>query len=119
MENLLVERMLLTLGLNNGEGVINQNYNEIFNLHKMLNDAKIPHTFQPFRGIGWQIIYPSDDDKRVMDAVEHSFSYGAEKDLLEIMGLLTDEELTHDTVLGGLTAEEVFKRIKTHWENKE
>ena len=43
--------------------------------------------------------------------------YGNENDLLEIMGGLTEEELKYDSVLGNLTAEEVFKRFKYCYEN--
>lgn len=37
--------------------------------------------------------------------------YGREKDLLEIMGLLTPEEEKINSVIGYLTAEDVFERI--------
>lgn len=32
------------------------------------------------------------------------------------MGLLTDEESKYDSVVGGLSAQEVFERIKKHYE---
>ena len=53
--------------------------------------------------------------------IEHEFSYGNEKDLLEISGLMTEKEEkeTQDTVLGYLTAENVFERIKKHYKDKE
>lgn len=49
--------------------------------------------------------------------IEHEFSYGREKDLLEIQGLMTEQEMEEeqDTVLGFLTADNVFERIKMHW----
>lgn len=50
-----------------------------------------------------------------MDAIEHYVSYGNEQDKLEIMGLLTPEEKKNDSVLGYLSAEEVFSRINRHW----
>jgi hypothetical protein len=51
-----------------------------------------------------------------MDAIEHYASYGRSEDLLEIMGLLTSEEEGYDSVKGYLTAEDVFQRIKKHYE---
>jgi len=41
-------------------------------------------------------------------------TFGSQEDKIEIMGLLTDEEAEHDSVLGYLTAEEVFERIKKY-----
>ena len=48
------------------------------------------------------------------------YGYGKEKGLLEIQGLMTNEEYEreNDSVLGYLTAENVFNRIKKHWENE-
>lgn len=45
--------------------------------------------------------------------------YGSSEGLLEISGLMTREEMdrVHDTVLGHLTAEDVFTRIRTHYES--
>ena len=47
--------------------------------------------------------------------------YGSSEGLLEISGLMTEEEIdrVHDTVLGHLTAEDVFARIKEHYESCE
>ena len=82
---------------------------------KMLAEAEIPHTMKPFMD-GFQICYPVESPPdRVMDAIEHYGSYGSESDLLEIMGLLTPEEREHDSVLGCLSAKDVFKRIERHW----
>lgn len=39
----------------------------------------------------------------------------SEQDLLEIMGLLTEEEEKIDRVLGWLTAKDVFDRIYEHY----
>lgn len=95
--------------------VLNENYQAILALDVMLNNAKIPHeTVRCFDG--WQIIYPEDGSGLVMDAIEHYGSYGKERDLIEIMGLLTTEEEQYDSVVGNLTAENVFARIKAHWD---
>lgn len=40
---------------------------------------------------------------------------GMSMDKLEIMGLLAPEEKKTDSVLGYLSAEEVFSRINRHW----
>ena len=94
-----------------GHYITNQHYREILKLDVMLNEADIPHELIKFND-GWQVIYPEDGPKRIMDAIEHFGSYGAEEDLLEIMGLLTPDEEENDSVLGYLTAENVFERIK-------
>lgn len=91
-------------------------YNEILKLKGMLESAKIPFKFSELHG-GYHIVYSANSDKRICSVIEHDGSYGREKDLLEILGLMTKEELeeTQDTVLGYLTAEDVFQRIKKHW----
>lgn len=86
-------------------------YREIMRLHLMLSEAGIPHQLVGLFG-GWQIIY-SQNGNRVCSAVEHNFSYGNCCDTIEIMGLLTDEEAEEDSVVGYLSAENVFKRIQT------
>lgn len=94
-------------------------YNEIFRLKDMLEKAKIPFDFSELYG-GYHIVYPADGDECICSVIEHDYSYGREKDLLKIQGLMTKEELeeTQDTVLGYLTAEEVFQRIEKHWEKE-
>lgn len=91
-------------------------YTEIFKLKKMLEKAKIPFAFIEHHSVGYQILYPAGGEKRQCSVIEHSFSYGNKQDLLEIMGLLTDEELKYDDVVGYLSAENVFYRIKEHYE---
>jgi hypothetical protein len=95
--------------------ILNEKYTEIIRLHGMLAGNDIPHAITRFLD-GWQIWYPATDhpDICVMDAIEHMGSYGKEVDLIEIMGLLTPEEAEHDVVVGYLTAEDVFERIKKH-----
>lgn len=97
-----------------------EKYNEILRLKDMLESAKIPFDFSELHG-GYHIVYSANGDKRICSVIEHDSSYGREKDLLEILGLMTKEELeeTQDTVLGYLTAEDVFQRIKKHWEVEE
>jgi hypothetical protein len=91
-------------------------FTEIFRLKKMLEEAKIPFRFsENFHG-GFHIVY-SFEGKEICSVIEHDFSYGREKDLLEIRGLMTEQEMKEeqDTVLGYLTADNVFERINMHW----
>ena len=98
---------------------------EIEKLHKMLTDAGIEHDwigrrrslYDPDLNWGWQILIYKSNGDRLVSAIEGFGSYGfgihgEQGDLIEIMGLLTPEEEKHDSVLGWLTAEEVFGRIK-------
>ncbi len=90
------------------------NYQEILKLDGMLTDASIPHTLDRLFD-GWQVCYPTrEEPELVMDAIEHYGSYGKDEDKLEIMGLLTPDEEEHDSVLGYLTAEDVFERIRKY-----
>lgn len=92
---------------------------EMNKLIEMLNDANIPFelTTDVCGNKDNQVWYPSRKN-RVCDVICHQGSYGGEKGLLEIMGLLTEEEAEHDDVVGYLTAENVFNRIKNHYETK-
>lgn len=91
----------------------NPAYKEILGLDAMLTETNIPHERVRLMD-GWQVWYPSKE-YYIMDAIEHWGSYGHESDKLEIMGLLTPEEKQDDSVLGHLAAEEVFERIRKHY----
>ena len=97
--------------------MLNPSYKEILKLNTMLDNAKIPHRTHRLDD-GWQVIYaPYHPDSWVADAIETRYSYGVNYDLLELAGrLLTEEELKYDSVVGGLTAKDVFERISKHWE---
>lgn len=88
-------------------------YKEIYKLKEMLEKADIPFIFRKLNDYrnGYQILYPSEGTENRCSVIEHIYSYGSDKDLLEIMGLLTDEEEQHDGVVGFLSAENVFHRI--------
>lgn len=110
-------------------------YTEILKLKDMLEKANIPFTFtDDFWGVNklnergktnpyfaklYRNKYPAYQIRlgNLADAIEHDGSYGNEQDLLEIMGGLTAKEQLDGSVLGGLTAEEVFKRFKYCYEN--
>ena len=116
-------------------------YKEIHKLKKMLEDADIPFDWIEGWGYGveerkllsviapdlidrYQICYPegsfNNDEKRWISVIEGFGTYGNERDRLEIMGGFTPwERYTHndgDCVIGGLTAKNVFNRIKNKWE---
>lgn len=100
-------------------------YTEIFKLKEMLEKANIPFDWRDdthiFKCIGeekYQIEYPStyQNGERVCSVIQGYGTYGANQNLLEIMGLLTPEEGEQDIVCGWLTADNVFERIKKHWE---
>ena len=90
-------------------------YTEILKLKKMLEKVNIPFEWDENHFDGFHLIY-SSEGKTICSVVEFNGSYGACCDLLEIMGLMTEEEKqeTEDDVLGWLTAEDVFNRIKSH-----
>ena len=103
-------------------------YKEIFRLKKMLEDANIPFDFFEMdpeaRKImpefeHWHINYPNRGNF-IVSAVEGFGTYGEQDDKLEIMGGLTEEEKEEGyNVVGWLTAEEVFERIKKLEEENE
>lgn len=79
----------------------------------VINPTEIPHTYKEIFD-GWQICYPQTDGL-IMDAIQHFGSYGGDNNKLEIQGLLTDSKAEIDSVLGWLTAENVFNRIEKHY----
>lgn len=83
---------------------------EIDRLEAQLKARDIAYEKCPLNG-GWQICVPSRKLKE-WDVVCHSFSYGHEQGLLELMGdsMLTYDELKYDTVVGYLEAEDVLYR---------
>jgi hypothetical protein len=115
---------------------VSEKYKEIFKLKKMLEDVKIPFSWNEGWGYGeeelkelrkiapdliehYQICYPIFDcEYRWISVIEGFGTYGAEKGKLEIMGGLTqwEKDVYSDEVVGYLTAYDVFQRIKNHWE---
>lgn len=105
-------------------------HKEIKKLHKLLTEEGIPHDFAPHDAGGYRISYFGNKDipeakydiyhshilEAICSAIETPKSLGNEEDKIEISGLLSSEERDHDFILGYLTAENVFERIKTHWE---
>lgn len=91
-------------------------YKEIIELKNRLDESKIPYEMMKLYD-GYQIAYPNIESF-ICSVVQHRGSCGSSLELLEIMGLLTDEEAEEDTFVGYLTAKEVFERICNHYKNK-
>jgi len=87
-------------------------FTEISKLFDMLVEAEIPCELRHLHD-GLQVSYP-DTENCICDAICLSGSYGCDSGLLEIMGLVNEEEVG-DSVEGYLTAAEVFERIKEHY----
>ena len=87
---------------------------EIFRLSSMLDKEKIIHEVR-YKINGYQLAYPSFDNC-ICSATCNKYSYGGNRGLLEISGLIDEKESLHD-VLGYLSAEDVFKRIKKYEDN--
>lgn len=85
-------------------------WTQIDELITMLEKTNIPFEVTPQRGRP-QVWYPNQECP-ICDAICHWGSYGHQTGLIEIMGLTHN----NDTVEGYLNAEEVFSRIKAHWE---
>ena len=98
---------------------------EFEKLVKMLDEAGIPYerdddadNFVNCFGEEYikRIKYPKKGVDEVCSIVYGRGTYGYPEGLLEICGLLTDEETKYDIVAGHLTAEDVFSRIKSDHE---
>ena len=101
-------------------------YAEIRRLHHLLEKADIPHRFQPHIAGGYHLVYyghkgaPKPEPGRFLGpgvgAVCSAIQIPSNDDgLIEIQGLLTPQEAEHDSVANGLTAPDVFERIRRHW----
>lgn len=87
-----------------------EDYKEIFVLKEGLEEAGIPFSFSE-KDDGFQIMYP-DSENCICSVIENSESYGSDRDLLEIEGLLSEEErINSDNTVGWIKADEVFERI--------
>lgn len=112
--------------MKNKNNILKDKYTEIFKLKNILEKANIPFEFNIITnkydhlyalGERYQICYPDAGPNIKCSVIEGKGTYGAEEDLLEIMGLLTQKEQMNDSVLGYLNAKEVFNRIKKDYDN--
>lgn len=86
---------------------------EMIKLIKLLKESEIPFE-SDIDGFGSvQVFYPNIDNP-ICDVICNAYSFGGDRGLLEMMGLVEDED--GDSVEGHLWAEEVFERIKEHYE---
>lgn len=86
---------------------------EMRKLVKLLDEAKIPYEKNVDFDNCLQLIYPNQE-QRISDVICNNYSYGHEKGLLEIMGLV-DIDKVGDSVEGHLTAADVFSRWQEHY----
>ena len=109
-------------------------YKEIFKLKVMLVNAEIPYEFLDRSIIDYQeekmpfpfyhiIVYEPNQENieepiRLISVIQGKGTYGEKEDLLEIQGLLTEEESKYDSVCGSLSADEVFKRIQNAYKKE-
>lgn len=111
---------------------------EILKLKQMLEEANIPFEFTDDKNNYKEIVATNNlelikaakdleksyqiiiykNGEILCDVIYGYSSYGYEQGLLEIMGGLTQEEYKYSSVLGYLTAEEVFKRFKYCYEHE-
>ena len=92
--------------------------NPLTELRCLLNEAGIPYEDHPeplVLSVMDRVWYKRDGNV-ICSAIWGVGSYGYKDGLIEIMGLLTEEERERDDVVGYLTPEEVFRRIKRDWE---
>ena len=68
----------------------------------------------------YQIFYPSKGEDQKISVIGGFGAYGSEQDRLEIMGGFTpwEEYDGRDNVIGYLTANNVFNRIKRNYEER-
>ncbi len=92
-------------------------WTEIYKLKDMLEREGIPFDWSKGDRIV-QIEYPNGKrgrNGRVLSAIQGQGTFGGNQDLIEINGLLTEEEKKRNSVVGFLTAEEVYSRIDKHY----
>ena len=87
--------------------------NEMSKLITLLENAHVPYEARPNWDGTIQVGYPNFENP-ICDAICSRGCYGYERGLLEIMGLVNEEEVG-DSVEGYLTAVEVFQRIFKHY----
>ena len=87
---------------------------EMDKLQKMLKEEGIPFQMEPDIWGNPHLKYCGKEGQTVCSVI---YGYGQNEGLLEIQGLMTEEEYNRegDTVLGYLTAENIFERIRRHW----
>ncbi len=94
-----------------GKYQLNMAYTEITRLHTLLEDNRIPHLFRRFYD-GWQVCYP--DSENAESAQYSTISLTVRQTTVsKSWAVSPPADGTADSVLGHLTAEDVFARIVT------
>lgn len=89
----------------------NIRYLEILFLERELLETDIHFTLHRLYD-GWQIVIYDRDGNYLTDVIEHSGSYGAEDDLLEVMGALVEDTNDDDEVEGYLSAFDILEKLR-------
>ena len=103
---------------------MSEKYTEIFKLKEKLDAIDLEYEFNDFGNKElnyerYQIALLDEEGKRIVTVVQGNYSYSGVNNKLEIMGLLTAEEEEHDSVVGWLTADEVYERIMNYYASRE
>ena len=107
---------------------MSEKYTEIFRLKDKLDAIDLEHTFNDHtiyipeanrKREHYQILLYDEDGDRIVSIVQGEFTYGSNENKLEIMGLLTPEESECDSVVGYLSADEVYERIMKYYGERE
>ncbi len=85
-----------------------KNYLDVFEIPYEINDDQF-----------MERIYLCNGEFLYLSVIHGRGSYGFDWGLLEIQGLLTDEEMKNDSVLGYLTAIEIANRIDAYWRDED
>ena len=91
--------------------------NEMDKLRNMLDVDRINYRYFSENNIEHIKVY--NDIYEVVSVIYGDGTYGYESGLLEIMGLLTKKEQKRDTVVGSLTARQIYNRIKRYFNEVE
>lgn len=83
---------------------------EILRLKEMLEKENIPFVFIEREEVKGYQIFKTRMGEIIFSVVQHKYSYGNDVNLLEMW------EMSKDDVEGYLSAEDVFERIKNHYE---
>ena len=83
---------------------------EILRLKEMLESENIPFVFFEREEVKGYQIFKTRMGKIIFSVVQHKYSYGNDVNLLEMW------DMSKDDVEGYLSAEDVFERIKKHYE---
>ena len=94
---------------------VNIKLNEFNKLVLMLDKAGIPYERDENSSMGMKYIHYPQTNNFVCSVIFGHESDGYEDGLLEIIGLLTEKEHEIDSVCSHLTADDVFQRIKKHF----